>query len=194
MPYWQLFYHLVWGTKYREPLITAQLEPLVHHFLREKASELGGTVLALNGIVDHVHLVVAIPPTIAVCKFVGQIKGFASNQVNKSDCDNLTFAWQPEYGAFSCDHKSLPYHCAYVAHQKQHHAQNTLIPALELGTKKQTHSQNHIHESFADYQVLQTASIEPAAHTTSTETLPSVTDVDFAAWLREMFELPPNDD
>lgn len=45
MPYWQLFYHIVWSTKGREPLLTPDIEPFVFDFLRRKAIGLGATVL-----------------------------------------------------------------------------------------------------------------------------------------------------
>jgi REP-associated tyrosine transposase len=131
MPYWQLFYHLVWATKNRELLLTPDVEPIVHEFLRDKAIGLGATVFALNGMADHVHLVVAVPPKIAVATFVGQVKGVASAKLNKLDPIPSRFFWQDEYGAFSLDRKRLPSHIAYVELQKERHAQGTVIPALE---------------------------------------------------------------
>jgi putative transposase len=62
MPYCQLFYHLAWSTKQREPRITPEVEPVIYNLLRTKAIGLGGTVFALNGSVEHIHLVAAIPP------------------------------------------------------------------------------------------------------------------------------------
>lgn len=130
MPYWQLFYHLVWATKQREPLLTAQIEPLVHGFIRSKVIGLGGTLFALNGMADHVHVVTAIPPAISVARFVGQLKGVSSARYNKS-CPSQVLYWQDEYGAFSFDAKRLPHFVAYVECQKEHHAENTIIAVLE---------------------------------------------------------------
>jgi putative transposase len=131
MPYCQLFYHLIWSTKNRLPLLTAQVEPVIHDFLRAKAIGLGATVFALNGTQDHVHVVVSIPPKIAVARFVGQVKAVASTRFNKSVPDGPLFFWQDEYGAFSFDAKRLPNYVAYVNNQKEHHSQNTFIPILE---------------------------------------------------------------
>jgi len=130
MPYWQLFYHIVWSTKNRAPLLTPGVESVIHGYLRAKAIGLGAVVFALNGILDHVHLVVAIPPAIAVAKFIGQIKAVASTKFNKSGRDEVFF-WQEEYGIFSFDGKRLPNYIAYVERQKEHHAQHTTIPILE---------------------------------------------------------------
>ena len=107
MPYWQLFYHIVWSTKNRELLLTPDVEPVIYDFLRRKAIGLEAVVFALNGTLDHIHLVAAIPPKIAVAKFIGQIKAVASTKFNKSG-RNEVFFWQEEYGVFSFDSKRLP--------------------------------------------------------------------------------------
>jgi putative transposase len=132
MPYWQLFYHIVWSTRNRESLLTPDLEPTVYGLLRSKAVGLGATVFALNGMTDHVHLVVAIPPKIAVATFIGQVKGIVSAKLNKSHPTLPSpFAWQDEYGVFSFDSKRLPNHVAYVERQKEHHVRGTIVPGLE---------------------------------------------------------------
>ena len=126
MAYWQLFYHLVWATHERKPLITPE------HFLNVKAIGLGATVFAINGVADHIHCVVSIPPSLAVAKFVGQIKGVASAKINTQlAATGRRFAWQESYGAFSFDAKRLPYVVDYVQNQKRHHAGQGLLPILE---------------------------------------------------------------
>jgi putative transposase len=131
MPFCQLFYHLVWSTKNRQPSLTSEVEPIIHGYLRSKAVGLGATLFALNGVADHVHLVVSIPAKIAVATFVGQIKAVASTKFNKADSNRPPFYWQEEYGAFSFDAKRLPNYIAYVQRQKEHHRQGTIIPILE---------------------------------------------------------------
>ena len=131
MPYWQLFYHIVWATKNRTPMLTSELEQEAHALLRTKAISLHATVFALNGMPDHVHLIAAIPPKIAVATFIGQLKGSSSARLSK---DYPPFAWQEEYSVFSFDKKRLPHHVHYVERQKMHHAEGTAIPALERTT------------------------------------------------------------
>ena len=139
MPYCQLYYHLVWGTKKRAPLLIPEVEALIYGFIRSKAMGLGAAVHALNGIEDHVHLIAEIPPAIAVSTFIGQVKGVASARLSKLRRDEAPFAWQAEYGAFSFGRKQLPDHVAYVLRQKEHHRSKHLIPALEqLGQEKRT--------------------------------------------------------
>ena len=131
MPYCQLFYHLVWATRHREPRLTLEIEPIVFGFLQTKAVLLGAQVFALNGIEDHVHMIASIPPRVALATFVGQVKGAAATRFNKAHPDRPPLLWQQEYGAFTLDAKRLPNHVQYVLHQKEHHRRGSVIPALE---------------------------------------------------------------
>ena len=131
MPYWQLYYHLVWGTKDRAPLITSDIEDHVYHLLRQKAMDLEAVVFAINGMPDHVHMIAAIPPKLAVAHFVGQIKAVSATKFNRSAGSEQHLVWQGEYGVFSFDGKRLPNYISYVERQKEHHSSNTTIAILE---------------------------------------------------------------
>jgi len=62
MSFWRSYAHLVWATKQREPLIRPDLEDRLYACLIDRAAELGCFVHAVNGVEDHVHLVISIPP------------------------------------------------------------------------------------------------------------------------------------
>jgi putative transposase len=131
MPYWKLFYHVVWATRLRERAIHPGIEPIVHDLLRSKAVGLGATVFALNGTEDHVHLVISVPPKLALADFIGKVKGSSTARFNKSGLLDRPLYWQEEYGILSFDLKRLPRYVAYVENQKAHHARAELIPLLE---------------------------------------------------------------
>jgi putative transposase len=140
MSFSRLFYHIVWATKNRQPLLTSEIEPIIYKYLRSKAAGLGGIVFAIGGIADHVHMAVSIPPKIAVATFVGQTKGIATARFNKEHLQFSPVYWQDGYGVFSVDGKRLPYVIAYVEKQKEHHAQHTTIPILERTTDDKPYS------------------------------------------------------
>ncbi len=83
-----------------------------------------------------------MPPSLSIAKFVGQIKGAASASFNKKTTAFILY-WQEEYGVFSFDKKRLPNIIAYVNNQKHHHAQSTLIPALERSAPLPDPSMTH---------------------------------------------------
>ena len=131
MAYWRLFYHLIWVTRYRAPLLGPQIAREVYSYLVAKAEGLGGTVYAVGGTENHVHLVAAIPPSVSVARFVGQIKGVSSAKANSSGILDGEFRWQESYGAFSFDAKRLPRYIAYVENQLDHHREGEVISILE---------------------------------------------------------------
>ncbi len=137
MPYHQLFYHLVWATKDRLPLLTPDIKPIVYDLLRTKAIGLDATVFAIGGMEEHVHMVASIPPVIAVSKFIGQTKGATSTRFNKGGHGTVLF-WQDEYAAFTFDAKRLPNYVAYVQRQEEHHSRGTTIPLLERTAGQRT--------------------------------------------------------
>jgi REP element-mobilizing transposase RayT len=130
MSIWRIYYHLVWATNDRTPLITDRICPELYRYIRAKAESLDCPVHGIGGIEDHIHLIVSIPPKLAIAQFVKRIKGSSSHYLNQTFL-NQTFAWQREYGVFSLGGKQLPDAIAYVENQKQHHANRTLIRALE---------------------------------------------------------------
>lgn len=130
MTLWRTYYHLVWATRNREPLITETIELELYGYIQTKAKSLNCPVHAIGGTVDHIHLIVSIPPNRAVADFVMRIKGSSSHHLNHT-YPNQTFAWQWEYGVFSLGAKQLQSAIAYVQRQKQHHANQTLIAVLE---------------------------------------------------------------
>lgn len=131
MAFWRTFYHFVWTTQDRRPQIEARFEERLFAELLAAAQRLGGTVHALNGTADHMHMVVSVPPRIALSSFVGQLKGSASHFVNHECVVETPFLWERGYGLFTLGARQLPDAVAYVRRQKEHHGEGTLKPLLE---------------------------------------------------------------
>lgn len=126
----ELYYHLVWATKDRSPLIRPALEPELHGYIRGKCGEHGAFVHALNGIEDHVHLVVSLPPTACLADFLHQVKGASSHFANRLEDRSGPF-WQPGYGALTFARRDLARIVAYVRNQKQHHREGSTSSVME---------------------------------------------------------------
>jgi putative transposase len=126
-----LYLHLVWTTWDRLPLITPEIERRLHRNIESEALEMGCTVLALNGISDHVHLVVSFPTTVTIANLVKQVKGVSSHFVNETLRPDDQFKWQGGYGAFTVSRWDLPKIIHYVKRQKEHHEVDDLWSELE---------------------------------------------------------------
>jgi putative transposase len=123
MSYWRLFYHLVWATYERMPVINADVEVIVRRCLHAKAKELNAWIHEVGVVEDHIHLVITIPPTQAVAELIGQMKGSSSHAINATSVLHGTqFRWQEGYGALSIGERSLPAVIEYTRRQKEHHA------------------------------------------------------------------------
>ncbi len=126
MSFWRNYYHLIWATKQRLPLIQDDIEQQLFGYIVKKASQMGVFVHAINGTEDHVHMVVAIPPHQSVADMVKTLKGASSHFVNHALQPNGHFEWQRGYGCLTLGEKQLPIAEEYVHDQKQYHAkQNT---------------------------------------------------------------------
>ncbi|MEO9128155.1 MAG: IS200/IS605 family transposase [Microcoleus sp.] len=137
MAMWRLYYHLVWATKERQPLISSQKETELYHYIIGKADTLNCIVHAIGGTENHIHLIVSIPPTQSIAEFVKNIKGSSSHYLNQIRQNSNRFGWQEGYGVFSLGQRQLEQAVAYVINQKEHHLQNTVNSHLEQITDRE---------------------------------------------------------
>lgn len=84
MPHWRLFYHIVWGTKGRLPLIDPTWENDLYVYIWGKATALECIPHAIGGISNYIHVAISIPPKYAVATVIGQIKGASSHHINEN--------------------------------------------------------------------------------------------------------------
>ena len=131
MALWRLYYHLVWATKERQPLITSEREGKLYSYIISKADELGTIIHAINGIENHIHVVASIPPKISISDSVQKIKGSSTYYINHLYHEEDMFGWQRGYGVFSLGRKQLEQAVIYVKNQKEHHLNGTIIASLE---------------------------------------------------------------
>ncbi|MHB8973880.1 MAG: IS200/IS605 family transposase [Pirellulaceae bacterium] len=120
-----LHYHIAFSTKRRERWLTPDIEDRIWEYLGGIAKQNGMQPHRVGGIEDHVHLVVALPPTLSVSKGVQLLKGGASKWIHETFPKMSGFAWQDGYGAFSVSKSILPEVIQYVATQREHHRHRT---------------------------------------------------------------------
>ncbi len=77
-------YHIVWTPKYRYRVLFGEVKRLVEGDIRMLCDRKSGEVIELNVQVDHVHLVVSIPPKVSVSELMGTLKGKLAIKIFKS--------------------------------------------------------------------------------------------------------------
>jgi putative transposase len=119
--YANLLTHIIFSTKDRSAFIDAQLASALHPYLGGIIRELNGTAFAINGPTDHVHLLLALPPNLALSEAMRVLKTNSSRWVREQWPQRRAFAWQTGYGAFSVSQSNADQVCAYIADQEEHH-------------------------------------------------------------------------
>jgi putative transposase len=93
---YNIHYHIVFTTKFRRPVITAEILEFVNKLSADIVLKWDGELLELNGEADHIHLLVAAPPNLNLSQFVGNLKTITSRMVRKNFSDHVRkFYWKP---------------------------------------------------------------------------------------------------
>jgi REP element-mobilizing transposase RayT len=78
-------------------------------------------MLAINGMPDHVHMLINYRPTTPLPDLMRDVKSFSSKHVNEQNWVRGRFAWQEGYGAFSYSRSAIPTVIRYIENQEAHH-------------------------------------------------------------------------
>jgi len=85
------------------------------------ARENGLKALSIGGTENHVHLLLSVPPTMALSKAMQLIKGCSSKWINETYPSHNGFAWQEGYGAFSISVSGIEQTKSYIEKQRERH-------------------------------------------------------------------------
>jgi REP element-mobilizing transposase RayT len=129
--YTQLYIHYVWATWDRLPLITPDIQKFVYATIIKECEQLKCTVIAVDGIEDHVHLLTSFPPTLTISELIKQIKGSSSHFITHEVKPGEFFKWQGSFGAFTVSHDAIDKVANYIRNQATHHSQKSIISTWE---------------------------------------------------------------
>jgi REP element-mobilizing transposase RayT len=123
--YTSLYYHVIFSTKNREPLLAVEVRERVWSYMAGIARANQMTPLKIGGVADHVHVLVSVPASLAIAKAVQLIKGGSSHWVRGSVPGLSGFAWQDGYGAFTVSESQIEAVRDYIRRQEEHHRRET---------------------------------------------------------------------
>lgn len=72
---WCCQYHIVWVPKYRFRILEGEISKDVTEFIRAFSDQQGCEIVELNVQIDHVYLLVMVPPKLSISDYVGKVKG-----------------------------------------------------------------------------------------------------------------------
>jgi REP element-mobilizing transposase RayT len=133
--YLSLHYHIVFGTKNREPLIAPSWRARLHEYMGGTISGLGGIPQGIGGVADHVHLLIGLKATHCISDILRELKKASSLWVHET-LKIPSFTWQEGYAAFTVSATSRSGVRTYIANQEEHHRvksyRDELLEMLQL--------------------------------------------------------------
>jgi putative transposase len=124
----QIYIQIVFSVKGRENLLLPLFEEEVYKYISGIVTGKGQKSLAVNGMPDHVHVLVGLKPAMSISDLVRDIKNNSTNFINKKGLLKNKFNWQDGYGAFSYSESNYGKVIDYIKNQKEHQSQ-TNFPA-----------------------------------------------------------------
>lgn len=122
----RVFVHFVWATWDREACLTPDVQAELYACIADRCRALKAQPLEIGGIADHVHALARVPATVAMAQLAHDMKGASSHLMNHVLRPGGNSRWQGAYGAFSVSPGEVAEVRAYIRHQAEHHAQDTL--------------------------------------------------------------------
>ncbi|MHB9110898.1 MAG: IS200/IS605 family transposase [Armatimonadota bacterium] len=116
-----LYYHNVFSTKNRQPLLTADIRQQIYDYIGGIVRKEKGVLISVGGAEDHTHLLTSLYKTHAIVDDIRTIKAGSSVWIKETFPELSQFAWQDGYGAFSVSYQGLDRVKAYIAQQVEHH-------------------------------------------------------------------------
>jgi REP-associated tyrosine transposase len=116
-----LLTHVIFSTKNREHLIVPDLKPDLIAYMGGIVRELEGKIVAANSMPDHVHMLLSLPPRLAVAEASRIVKTNFARWVHQRSSRHRSFGWQVGYGAFSVSQSNASSVVKYIGEQEKHH-------------------------------------------------------------------------
>ncbi|MBI5819409.1 MAG: IS200/IS605 family transposase [Verrucomicrobia bacterium] len=123
--YTQIIYHIVFATKDREPVLSADRRRDLFAYMWGVLKKNECHLYRLNGVADHVHILTSLHPTVALADLVKDIKVASSTWIKEGKMFPGFSHWQDGYGAFTYSKDEKDALIEYIKNQEEHHRTET---------------------------------------------------------------------
>ncbi len=125
--YTQIHLQLIFAVKYREAVINNIWKNELYKYISGIIQQQKHKLIIVNGVADHIHLLIGFRPHQSLADLMQDIKGSSSKWINENKFTRSKFSWQEGYGAFSYSHSHLSNVINYIKNQENHHRKITFI-------------------------------------------------------------------
>jgi len=123
--YHQIYLQTVFAVKYRNSVITKDLQPTVFGVIGNLNNEMNCKTIIVNGMEDHVHCFLGLRPVVSVSQLMQNVKAKSSKYINDNALTPERFEWQEGYGVFSYGQSQVDSVYYYIRNQQEHHKTQT---------------------------------------------------------------------
>ncbi|MBK7885310.1 MAG: IS200/IS605 family transposase [Chitinophagaceae bacterium] len=121
----QIYVQYVFAVKGRENCILPSFQTELYKYISGIITNKEQKSLAVNGMSDHVHVLVGLKPSMRIADLVRDIKNNSTNFINENKFLRNKFSWQEGYGVFSYSQSGFGKVIEYIKNQKEHHKKRT---------------------------------------------------------------------
>jgi putative transposase len=120
-----IIYQIVYSTKYRTPCLDKEIRPELFKYIWGILKNKKCHLYRMNGVEDHLHIVMDLHPTIALSNLIKDIKLASSKMIKEKNLIKNFLGWQIGYGAFTYSINEKENLIEYVKNQEEHHKKIT---------------------------------------------------------------------
>ncbi len=125
--YSQIHIHVIFAVKYRAALIKPSWETDLYKYMTGIIQSHGHKVLQINGMPDHVHILIGLRPVQSLSDLIRSVKSRSTEWINLRQKGKPHFLWQSGYGAFSLSRGDVVRVTNYIRNQKIHHKRKSFL-------------------------------------------------------------------
>lgn len=119
--YTQIHIQFVFAVKFRNGLIHSSFKDELYQYITGIIKTNSHKMLAINGMSDHIHILIGMRPTQSISELMQIIKANSSKWINEKKFLNVKFEWQEGYGAFSYSKSHVQNVINYIQNQEERH-------------------------------------------------------------------------
>jgi len=132
----QIYIHYIYAVDGRENLLKTDIKERLYPYMIKLATEKKCYEISINGMEDHLHLLVRMHPNVSSSEFAKFTKANSSHWANEIHLFPKLFHWQEGFGAFSVSHSVLDKVVHYIDNQREHHRHLSAREEYELFLQK----------------------------------------------------------
>lgn len=125
--YTQIHIQIVFAVKFRNSQIKTEWKEELYKYITGIIQNKKHKLLAINGMPDHIHILIGMRPNQSLSDLVSEIKSNSSKWINEKRFLPYRFEWQDSFGAFSYGKSQIDKVIQYINNQEQHHSKKSFV-------------------------------------------------------------------